>query len=409
VLNATNPDQVDPPINLLPADDQTVRWNFQLPSSFESIDPRLLRAAPVDPERRERYRRAGSVFDVLVDAITEQLTDQPVYVEFSGGCDSSLVLSAALKSCRDAQHAPPIPITFRYPLIPETNETVYQEAVFEYLGINNGRVFEITNEFDLLGPSARNGLKAFGLVCPALPLVRADLMRQLEPGLVLSGEGGDESLGPRRAGGAVRAVRALKRGRLRGFAGNVMTSLMPLPLRRHWIRRGSDLSLEWISPQEHERYNAEIVEWWTAEPLRPSRFAEFYLTRPGTQVTVHQVGEVMRWCGHRYGAPLMEQHFVHAVGDLTPLTKLQDRRRILNHHFTSNLPEVVLNRIDKKFFQAAFFNTYAKEFARSWSGQISDDCIDGAKLKAHWLQDDSNNVWSPTFLLLQKAWLESQA
>jgi hypothetical protein len=78
----------------------------------------------------------------------------------------------------------------------------------------------------------------------------------------------------------------------------------------------------------------------------------------------------------------------------------------LNHHFSTQLPDLILNRDSKAIFQPVYVNRYTKEFARSWSGQTSISLVDGARLKHYLMQEDVSLIHNLVFLLLQSAWLE---
>jgi hypothetical protein len=397
------------PIRVIRANAETLRWNFPGTATIREVESQLLRPVSADPVIVERNRRRASLFEALVDGIISKLTDQPCYVELSGGCDSSLVLSAAVAACHRSNHAPPVSLTFRFPSFPEMDESEYQDAVLAFLGLRPGHTYAITNEFDLLGPSAQKGLKQFGPACPAPLFSHGDLLRTLEPGLLLSGEGGDEVLGRRRIGGLNRAASALRRGNLRGTAGNLLNTVGPMRFRRaRYEKRHPPSDFEWIEPLEVTRFVADNFQWDLEEPLRPKNYPDHYFLSHGAQFGFHQLTEVRRWSGHTFFAPLMDPNFVQAVADLTPLTKCVDRQMVLNHHFSDHLPNIVLNRTTKAVFQPVYFNDYSKEFARSWSGQTSDPLVDGAKLKRYLLQDDVHKIHNLVFLLLQQAWLEAQ-
>jgi asparagine synthetase B (glutamine-hydrolysing) len=403
------PSEPSSTIRLIRSNEEILRWNYPGISTLRSIDGQLLKAAPADPEVRARNRQRGSLFDALVDLIIAKLTDQPCYVELSGGCDSSLILSAATTACRRANHEPPRSVTFRFPGLPEMDERHYQDAVLDFLGLRAGHIFQITNEFDLLGPSAQKGLKIFGPVCPAPIFTHVDVLRTLEPGLLLSGEGGDEVLGARRIGGLNRAVGAAKRGQFRSVAGNVLNTLGPAGLRaQRFAQRNQTQEIDWIDPAEVKRFLDENFRWGIDEPLHPSKYPAHYVKSQTAKFAYHQLTEIRRWSNHQFYGPLMDPNFVQAVADLTPPWKVRHRTMVLNHHFSDNLPKLVLDRATKTVFQPAYFNTYAKEFARSWSGQISVPLVDGLKLKRYLLQEDVHQIHNPVFLLLQQAWLESQ-
>jgi asparagine synthetase B (glutamine-hydrolysing) len=387
---------------VLAADRDTVRFNSPIFLNSPDLLAKLDTAEPVTDETRDQ-NKSRSLFEILISRITKRLDSRPCYVEFSGGCDSSLVLAAAVRACRRIDHDPPIPITYRYPLLPVTHENDYQDAMLSYLNMS-ATVFEITNEFDLLGPAAQRGLREFGVVWLAPFVASGDVYRSLEPGLFLSGEGGDEVLGPRRIAGMYRAAEAFRRGKFSSVAGNVMATFGPRPIRTRRINRGAAVS-PWIAESERVRFAQQVRRVFNP-PLLPGSFADYYLQMPTVLLARSQLEAIAAWTGHTFSAPLMDPEFVHAVGDLTPAAQLRNRYRVLRYHFSEQLPPIILNRLSKSYMQSVAINDHAREFARHWDGQIGDSVVDADLLRAHWLQEDQDNVSASTYLLLQSAWLQ---
>ncbi len=397
---------LNPKANILPADQSTIRWNFPLFTDVSTLG-KLVRPPELDPSTRARNKARGSLFEVLVDQIALRLDDRPVYVQFSGGCDSSLVLSAAVVACDRTDHDAPVPLTFRYPLLPETDENDFQSLMLEFLKLGPGHREIVTTEFDLLGPAAQRGLNELGVVWPAPVVACSDVFRSIPPGLVLSGEGGDEVMGPRRIAGVFRAAEMLRRGQLKATAGNLAHAVGPSIVRRRAMLKGGGMVGEWIEAEEAKRFVRRIGETYGREPLRSSRYASYYAQLSSSTLALHQITAIMHWAGQQYCAPLMDPSFVAAVNDLTPDYDLRNRHRVLRRHFAEHLPVEILRRTDKRYMQSVYFNDHAREFARHWDGQIEDDAINGKLLKNHWLTANPHEVWSQTFLLLQAVWLAS--
>jgi asparagine synthetase B (glutamine-hydrolysing) len=404
MMSETHPD-TSAAIDLIRSTPEILRWNYPGLQSVRSMDSSLFLAEAADPEVRSR-NKSRSLFDALVESISTQLSDQPCYVELSGGCDSSLVLSAATSACHQANHEPPQSVTFRFPDIPSMDESGYQNAALQFLHLKPGHVFEITDEFDLLGPSAQQGLLRFGPVCPAPLFSQVDVLRTLTPGLLLSGEGGDEVLGPRRISGFVRAAEAAKGGHPRALASHLVDTIGPASFRhRRFRQKKQSQPIDWIEVGEVDRFLSENSQWSLDEPLLPGKFPAHYRRSQTARWCEHQLSAVRRWSGHQFYAPLMDPNVVQAVADLTPAHQTRHRRMVLNYHFSSNLPRSIVNRTSKVMFQPAYFNRYSKEFARSWSGQIDDPLVNGHRLQMYLLQEDVNDIHNLVFLLLQQAWL----
>ena len=105
------------------------------------------------------------------------LVDGPCYVTFSGGRDSSAVLAAATALARREGHALPIPVTRVYPDLPDTDESDWQRAVVDHLGLTEWVRLELRDgESDLLGAAARDALgQPRGAVAARPPDPRRDV------------------------------------------------------------------------------------------------------------------------------------------------------------------------------------------------------------------------------------------
>jgi asparagine synthetase B (glutamine-hydrolysing) len=137
--------------------------------------------------------------DALDDAIRPALADGPCYVTFSGGRDSSAVLAAATALARREGHALPVPVTRVYPDLPATDESDWQRAVVDHLGLTEWVRLELRDgESDLLGPAARDALGSRGLLWPPALQTHGVMFEHVGEGSLLTGEGGDAVLGARR-------------------------------------------------------------------------------------------------------------------------------------------------------------------------------------------------------------------
>jgi asparagine synthetase B (glutamine-hydrolysing) len=386
-------------VDVLPASRECVLWNFP----FHPVEGVAIPPSPARDER-EQNRRQG-VWETLVRAIVREVDHSPVYVQFSGGCDSSLVLAAAVEACRRTDHTPPIPVTLRYPNLPETDESDYQDLVVGHLGLTEWRIHQEPDGFDLLAPAAIEGLRRFGLVWPAPPLAMLHFYRSHEPGLWLNGEGGDESLGPRRIGGLFNAWNAARRKQGRAVAGNLANTFAPQSVRERRIRIYDHVDLGWLSPDLQAEYLGVARRYWTWQPLRPSRYAERYLELPAVQLARHNIAAIGGLAGHKVCMPLMSPDVVHVVTDCSTSQDVRSRTRVLRRHATEHLPSEIVNRRDKRFMGPVFFNSATREFARRWDGRTSYVEIRASWLKEEWMKPEPSAM---TMLLLQHAWLESE-
>jgi asparagine synthetase B (glutamine-hydrolysing) len=343
---------------------------------------------------------------VLEETIAVLLDERPCYVEFSGGRDSSAVLAAAAEACRRSGHAAPVPVTLAFP--EPTGDEQYQEQVVEHLALTEWIVVRLDDP-DLLGEPARAFVAAHGLVWPATFSVRADALAKLPPGLFLSGEGGDEVLGPRRASVAALPLRHLRR-RQRPPASSLRTACVAVAPRVLRSRLAARSLLAggygaWLEPSLRSRYARRIADLGAAEPWRPARWAGYYLARPDVALGHAQVERLMAEAGHRWVAPLTSLRFVAAVG-AARWHQHRGRTDFLRTHFADRLPASVIERRDKARFNSVYFGPRTREFARRWDGTGLPPGVDAAWLKHHWAT--SPLVHSGTALLLHAAWLSTR-
>ncbi|MEN5074875.1 asparagine synthase-related protein, partial [Isoptericola cucumis] len=174
------------------------------PTAFETAAcwlPGLVEpAAPAGAVRRDPL-------DELKDAVRRSSAGRPVAVTFSGGRDSSAVLAVATAVAREDGLPDPVPVTFCYPGVAEADETDWQERVVAHLGLSTWRRLTVEDENDLLGREAQASLLRRGPLFPATMHVKDAMLRGLAGRVVLTGEGGDEVFGDRRARALLRTAR----------------------------------------------------------------------------------------------------------------------------------------------------------------------------------------------------------
>jgi asparagine synthase (glutamine-hydrolysing) len=99
-------------------------------------------------------------------ALLPALLRPPCLVSFSGGRDSSVVLAVSARLARREGLDLPVPVTFRYPTAPETNESEWQEMIVRRLALPEWRCRDVGDELDLLGPVAQRVLLRHGVLYP---------------------------------------------------------------------------------------------------------------------------------------------------------------------------------------------------------------------------------------------------
>ncbi|MCU1459180.1 MAG: hypothetical protein JWL73_3272 [Actinomycetia bacterium] len=335
-----------------------------------------------------------------------------VFVEFSGGCDSSLVLATATDVCRRLGAPDPVPLTYRFSGADGSDEQEYQELVVRSLGLRDWEIVDFGSDGDCLGPGAQASLHTTGLVWPATLHFRAGVYAGLGPGLLLTGEGGDEVLGLRRSSWLAEAARYVLRGRRvppRGTTRQAMRSLAPHALRRRWATNEIDAAYgaDWLHADLRRDLVARAAALAAEEPLSAADWGPYHLSMPRVWIGDHNVRAFAAAHGLRYEAPLMAPDFLAAVADQVPWWEFRGRDILLRHHFADVLPAAILERRTKSVFNEAYFGRHTRAFAARWDGTGLPEGVDARWLKDHWA--GTGAIHAGTSMLLHQAWLATEA
>ncbi|MEL7976756.1 asparagine synthase-related protein [Isoptericola sp. F-RaC21] len=347
---------------------------------------------------------AGGARAVLEELTARALRAGPVVVSFSGGRDSSAVLAVAAHVARREGLPLPVPTALVYPGLPHADESGWQRAVLEHLGLTDRLVtVTVTDQERLLGGAARASLARHGLVWPAAAHADA-LVDAVPPGArLLTGEGGDEVLGVRRvtpwavarADGRPHGVRHLRE--LAGTVGGAALPLGPLTARNPWIGapawlRGParaalrrDVAARARTPWRYDRATAAMTRWRV----------------PG--VLARNLQALADGRGVRWHHPLQDPRFVRALARDGGAWGFRGRTDTMRFLFSDLLPDPVLARRSKASFNGSRFGADERDFAAGWDGSgVDDRLVDVVALRRHWLGDRPAGSTGP---LLHQAWL----
>ncbi|MBA2954240.1 hypothetical protein GON03_07895 [Nocardioides sp. MAH-18] len=343
----------------------------------------------------------------LDDAIRPALVAGRCYVTFSGGRDSSAVLAAATALARREGHALPVPITRVYGDLPETDESDWQRAVIDHLGLTEWIRLELGGgESDLLGPVARATLAQRGLLWPPALQTHGVLFQHLRGGSLLTGEGGDAVLGARR----VTPLTGLLRTRRpdRALLKHAAYAVLPRPGRRRFARRASQASPQhrWLRPAAFEQHVRLLSADMAAEPLDYGAATRAIPRQRAFATIVHNHTAAAAEYGVRASDPLLDPRFVAALARFGGHTGLLGRTATMQALFSDVLPAAVLARTTKASFNRAHAGEATREFARTWDGSgVDEDLVDPEQLRRVWLSDRPTMA---TGVLLHSAWLASE-
>lgn len=337
----------------------------------------------------------------LEQVLIGHLARPPCFVAFSGGRDSSLVLAAATRAARRESLPLPVPLTSRYPHVPETDESAWQEQVIRHLRLPDWIRLAAGPELDLLGPIAQSSLRTHGLLWPPTIHTVRPRFDATRGGSLLTGNGGDEMFGPRRSA-PLAALRAGRRQR-RVWKAAVTAPVPQTLMRRRMRRRLAAEQRPWLRPPAARALTESLLRDELREPLRWNRGVRAESSRRSWLMGKHNYEVLAQHFNVRYAHPLLEPRFVAALAHRGGPLGFMSRTEAMRAMFSGLLPADVVARDTKVFFEAVAANAPTREFIEAWDGSgVDSDLVDKEALRACWRQ-------SPppvgTFVLLQAAWL----
>lgn len=348
---------------------------------------------------------SGDARGALRTVLARLLTTGPVFVSFSGGRDSSAVLAVAVSVAREYGLPLPVPVTYRYPGVAGAAESEWQDLVLAHLGTTERLQVDITGQQRLLGQQARAGMAERGLVWPASANLQHELFSRVRGGTLLTGEGGDEVLSGRRSAPVARVLRTVRRRRRPSgeMLRHAVRALEPQPrISVERARRVQQTSAPWLRGAGRERF-VELISKDVSEPLRWDRATHQMAVRPLARMIFHNVGLVAREYGVRLEHPLLAPEFIGAWMADGGWWGFTGRTASMRFLFADVLPEPVLSRSSKAWFNESRIGEVEREFARRWDGAgLDPDVVDAEVLRQAWLAEEPGGRMD---VALMAAWM----
>lgn len=342
---------------------------------------------------------------VLDRMLLAHLVRSPCLVAFSGGRDSSVLLAAAVAAARREGLPLPVPITLSYPDAPDSQESAWQQAVLDHLGLSERIVLTVHDEHDPLGPVASPVLLRHGLVWPPNFAPTWRLMQLARGGVLLTGEGGDEVFGLKRGTPLSKVLKTRGRVAPRVYA-DALSSLAPAALRRRSALRAR-YRRPWLRAPVEELLAHRDAGDLTAFSMSASRSTWRFATRRCARIGYETVRVLGSEAGVEYVQAFAEPALVASVAAAGGFWGWTGRTATMRALFGDLLPREVLERRTKALFANAVFTHYTREFARTWDGTgVDTDLVDPDALRATWLSETPH---APSMSLLQQAWLARRA
>ncbi len=339
------------------------------------------------------------------------LSGTPCVLAFSGGRDSSLLLALAADLAAREGLNPPVALTFRYPEDEHAEESSWQQLVVDHLRRRGLRFdwecIDIGPQFDVLGALVTPILRAHGAALwpPALgsTVLLANLVRG---GSLVTGDYGDEVLGGHRATVLRTVARCRGRGLGREAWGEVMLTAAPEKVRRAAFARRIEGG-EWLRPAFRWEWRDRRARHAAAQPLRWDASVRFPLRQRAAIIGRQTLRTVASWYDCKLVEPLGSPGFVASLAAFGGRWGIGGRSACVRLLADGLLPEAVIERRDKAYFNASRFGAATADFVRSWDGSgLNDDLVDAEVLREVW---SAGFVPAPTAMLLQHAWLSTEA
>ena len=310
----------------------------------------------------------------LESAIEGSLDSGPPAVAFSGGRDSSLLLAVAARVCKRAGIGPPLPITLCMPgALSEADEHGWQERVLNHLEIPDWHRIPITGELDLVGHYARRHLVRDGLLFPANAHSVVPMLEAAGDRCLLVGLGGDELLSPQQWRSVhdllARRRRPRHRDLVRLAAGALPRHIRGLA-RPACPERLEDM--KWLRPPVRARLARSATRGFE-EPFLWRAAVRHVAARRDVVLPLLAQKRLAQASGHEVAAPLLDPRFVGALARAGGHHGWGTRTAAMNALSRDLLPEDVVGRTTKAYFNRVFFGEESRAFAETWSGRGLDE------------------------------------
>ncbi|MGH9172105.1 MAG: hypothetical protein ACRD0Z_14750 [Acidimicrobiales bacterium] len=327
----------------------------------------------------EKSQTGRGPVSALEDAIRPALVRPPCLVSFSGGHDSSLLLSLATRLARREGHALPVPITWRFTDAPDAEESEIQDAVVGALELEDWVRLQAGDDLDFVGPVALNVVAQHGLLFPGNAFLHAPLFEQATGGSLITGYGGDQVLG-----------RVWRR-------------------RRPWwlaeLDQGGD-SFGWLRAAGRRR----CVRSQARERHAVPRAYEVRGRWKAGRRNVACARQSFRLIAEHYGCtpvhPLLDEAFVEALerSGLTPHSA-GGRAVLVQALFGDLVPHACTVARPKANLRQVFWRRHTQELVSHIdTSELASRVVDAAGLRREW---DKPEPHTRTALLVQRAWLMS--
>lgn len=342
----------------------------------------------------------------LREALRPALLRTPCVIAFSGGRDSSLLLAVAADLAAREGLEPPTAFTFRCPGDAASEESSWQHLVTDHLRAAGLPITwlcqDVDDELDIIGPLVGPVVREHGGPLWPPMLGPTILMAGVASGgALVTGDFGDEVLGGHRAS-VLRAV-AGRRGRGMTRADWRFASTAAAPARIRRSLTGRDVKAPpWLRP-EFARLVVEKSLSAGERPLRWDYSVRSVLSHHSVVVGNATRERIVEQQAALLVQPLGDPDFVASYATYGGRWGGIGRTAGTNLLADGLLPNALVCRQGKAYFNRSHFGPRSREFAHRWTGRGVDPAIvDSTALRAAWSAEVPP---ASTAMLLQRAWL----
>ncbi|MSW52653.1 MAG: hypothetical protein F2817_17415 [Actinobacteria bacterium] len=377
--------------------DREIAYGFPIGMSDSSIQENS------PPMRRGPSDHPIQVLDTI---LLNALTKSPCVITFSGGRDSSLLLARAAMVAKKHGLPGPVALTHRYPAEDvDAQETVWQHRVVDHLRLLDLPVEwiinDVTTEFDILGKPLTDLLTMNGR--PFFPPASGASLFDYQfaaGGSLVTGEFGDELFANSRSYRFRRSISELK------YSGRTSMRRVVRPLFPSMRSIGAEeiamlTGITWLTEDALHGLFASVKQaadddfGWKSEVRRK-------LKTRAVQVSLETRDRIAGLFDCIPVDPFLDFQFIDSwFGhiDYFGISRSQSMRLLSD----GMLPDSVIDRESKAFFNRSRFGEDTKSFAAKWDGAgIESPDVDVSRLRDAWMQ---NLVTLQSAMLLQQAWL----
>lgn len=378
---------------------------YGLPVGYDPGSP-LPRSVQRGRARHQRAGRGTIARAALDEVLAEALSRPPCLVSFSGGRDSSALLSVAVHVARREGLPLPVPATLVFPGDRSADEAEWQELVLRHLGLTDRAVIDVHDELDAVGPVATLALTRHGLLWPFNAHFHLPIIERAAGGTVVTGFGGDEL----RSSSQTAFAELVLTGRRRLSWGGLMSvglAVSPKPIRAIVQRRRARAQLEklpWLTPSGVGKIAAALGELRSTAPLGWERRVRQRFWRDRYFRVCEETFAILGdYNNVRMIHPFVNGHVLDALASAGGFGGFGTKEQLMTELFGDVLPDRVVQRRTKGSFTDPLWTSTARAFAEEWSGGgVDEELVDPVALRRHWLRDN-RHLLSTT--LLQQAWL----